>query len=315
VDSLLNKYLKKARIDIIHLHSPFSLGNFAVNLAKKKKIPVIGTFHSLYKQDFYKATKNDSIAKMLTNVIMNVYNKCNLVLTMNSFAAEKIREYGYKGPIKLLQNSIGWTIHKDVDNEISELKKEYNINKNDFVLCFIGRLVLQKQIIFMADVVKYLKEKGLNIKLIFIGKGVDLPKLKKRVEENNIKNNIIFAGELKDERKKSAILGMSHLFMFPSTYDTDGIVKIEAACMSLPTICVKDTGVSSSIIDNKNGFISELDVEIFANRIIEIEKNRPFLKEVGTNACKDLFITWEKIIENLEIIYNEEIEKMKNNKK
>ena len=309
-DKNFKNIINKARIDIVHLHSPFSLGAFAVNFAKKKKIPVIGTFHSLYKQDFYKATNNKALAVMLTNIIMNVFNKCNLVLTMNPYAEKMLREYGYKGKIKLLPNSIGWTIHSDVDNEKEMFIKKYNIQKNQVVFSFIGRLVIQKQILFMADVIKRLKEKGIDSKLILIGDGVDASKLKKKIKEDGTEDNFIFTGILKDERTKSALLGISKLFMFPSTYDTDGIVKIEAACMKVPTICVENTGVASSITDNVNGYISELDVEIFTNRIIEILKNEELRKQVGENAYKDLYLTWDEIVTKLEEYYTEEIANM-----
>lgn len=305
-DDFFNKALKKARIDIIHLHSPFALGSFAVNLAKKKKIPVIGTFHSEYRKDFYQATKNKSITKLLLNIIMNVYNRCDLVTTMNPYAESLIKDYGYKGKIKLIPNSTGFVVHQNIDKEIMDLKTKYNIN-NQIIFCFIGRLIVQKQILFIVDVLKVLKDKGLNFKMFFIGKGVDYNKLKKKIDENNLNENIIFTGSINDEKIKSAILTISDLFIFPSTYDTDGIVKIEAACAKLPTICVENTGVSSTITDNINGFVSKLDIETFSNRIINLLNDKENLKKVGEKAFKDLYISWNEIVKILELTYEDVI--------
>lgn len=166
LDDFFNKAIKKARIDIIHLHSPFALGNYAVTLAKKRKIPVIGTFHSEYKQDFYKATKNKSIAQVLTNVIVSVFNKCDLVLTMNNYAASIIKSYGYKGDIKLVPNSTGFVVHENIEKEKEEIRQKYKITSDYNVFSFIGRLVIEKQIYFIADVLKKLKEKNIKFKMI-----------------------------------------------------------------------------------------------------------------------------------------------------
>lgn len=308
-DSFFNKAITKARIDIVHLHSPFTLGTFAVNLAKRKRIPCIGTFHSEYKKDFYKATKNKAVSQLLTSIVVGVFNKCDMMLTMNPYAANLLKEYGYKGDIQIIPNSTGFKIVENIEKEKEDLRKEFGITDEHVVFSFIGRLVIQKQILFIADVLKRLKEKNLKFKMIFIGKGVDAAKLKKRVSDNGLLDDVIFTGSVTDDVQKSALLGISDLFVFPSTYDTDGIVKIEAACANVPTICVKDTGTCSVITDNVNGFISELDVEIFSDRVLEVIKDRENLRAVGVQACKDLYITWEEIVERIEKVYDSEIEK------
>ena len=50
--------LKKYQLDIVHIHSPFTIGEAGVAYAKKHHIPVVGTMHSQYKQDFLRAVKN-----------------------------------------------------------------------------------------------------------------------------------------------------------------------------------------------------------------------------------------------------------------
>ena len=52
LDSHFRKEVKNSHLDLIHIHSPFSIGKYAVRFGKKNKIPVIGTIHSQYKQDF-----------------------------------------------------------------------------------------------------------------------------------------------------------------------------------------------------------------------------------------------------------------------
>ena len=97
LDRFFNSVIKKARIDIIHFHSPFGLGAYAVKLSKKRKVASIGTFHSLYKINFFRSTKSKFISNVLTYIIMKVFDKSTLVLTMNEFSSKVLRDYGYHG--------------------------------------------------------------------------------------------------------------------------------------------------------------------------------------------------------------------------
>jgi len=314
LDAFFNKAMRKLRIDIIHFHSPFGLGSYAVNLAKRKKVPVIGTFHSLYKQDFYRVTKNNYLSQLLTNIIISPFNKSTLVTTMNNFAANELRNYGYKGDIKLLPNATDFKPIEDIDDEIALLKNKYNISNDEIIFSFLGRIIKEKQIFFLINVLKILKERGLKFKMLFIGKGLDEDKLKKKIREYELSNEVIMVGLVKDIKTKSALLKMSKLFLFPSTYDTDGIVKIEAAAMNVPSLCIAGTGAASTIIDNENGYISELDEETYANKIFSILDNKEQLEKVSKKAYNDLYVTWEDVVSKLENIYDEQIENYKNKK-
>ena len=67
IDLSFKKILDASQLDIVHIHSPFALGKIAIKYAKSHKIPIIATLHSQYKQDFYNATKNNVLTKLLLN--------------------------------------------------------------------------------------------------------------------------------------------------------------------------------------------------------------------------------------------------------
>ena len=311
LDDFFNKVMKKVRIDLIHFHSPFLMGAYAVSLAKKKKVPVIGTFHTMYKDEFYRNTKSNSISQILTSIIVKVFSKSNLILTMNDFSANILREYGYKGEIKILPNATDFSLNDNIEDKVKELRQVYNIDDDEVVFSYLGRIVKEKKLFFLLDVFKILKEKGLKFRMFFIGHGLDFNKLKKKVDEYGLNENVVMTGLVKDTTQKAALLNMSDLFLFPSTFDTDGIVKIEAACVKVPSLCISGTGAASTIKDNVNGFLTELDENVFADRIIEIISNKEKLKIVGQNAFNDLYITWDEVVQRIFTIYNEEIEKNK----
>ena len=61
--------------------------------------------------------------------------------------------------------------------------------------------------------------------------------------------------------------------------------------------------------NNINGFVEEIDVDKFANRIIKIMNNKELLKKVSNRAYKDLYVTWKQKINDVYKKYEEIIKK------
>ena len=305
LDKNFKKEIKAANLDVIHIHSPFSIGKMAAKFGNKNKIPVISTFHSQFKQDFMRATKSKLITKLLLKIITKVFNRSNLLLTMNPKCAEIIKGYGYKGKIKLLPNGTDLNSETELSKQINEIKEKYEISDDQVVLITIGRLVKLKNIDLVIDSCKILKEQGFNFKLLIIGGGQDEKYFKRKVKENKLSGEVKFVGRVYDATIKSAFFSLANLNVFPSFYDTDGIVKIEAAAFETPTLFAKGSVASSSCKDNVNGYISEAKPNSFAKKITEIFDDNNYFA-VCKQAKNDLYLSWDGVVEKLLNIYLKE---------
>lgn len=108
----------------------------------------------------------------------------------------------------------------------------------------------------------------------------------------------VFTGVIKDVQTREAFYQIAKLFVFPSVCDTAGIVILEAASQKTPTLCIQGTFPAEIITDEKNGYLSPLDENIFADKIISAI-NSEKLSQVGENAYKELLNkdVYEKIVE------------------
>lgn len=302
-DVRFKKYLSLLKIDLVHIHSPFSMGSFGLQLAKHRKVPSFVTFHSKYKQNFSNAVKSEAIANILTSVIANVFKKATVALTMNSYAKKIMNSYGIKRNIEIIPNATDLCV-KDFDPKFeNEILNKHKINKNEFNILFIGRFVEVKNVYFIIDVLGELVKINKNFKYIFVGYGPEQEKMKKTIKQKGLEENIIFTGKIDSGDEKAVIIKNSTLLFFPSTYDTDGIVKIECACYGVPTLCVEDTGVSANIINDRNGFVEKEDVSAFVKRLDFLIKNVDYVKKIGKNANLDIYITWNDVCLMLDKIY------------
>lgn len=307
--TLDNKFmteLKKSKLDIVHIHSPFSIGKVGVQYAKRHKIPCVATNHSQFEQDFYKATKSKPLTQMLLSSIMSVFNKCDENWAVNEGVADLfVSRYKLKAPVKPQYNATNHKPVKNVKKSCSSVNKKFNLKDDDLLLCFVGRISVLKNILFIAEALNLLKQKGLQFKMIFVGTGTDEKLLKNKVKELGLTDNVIFAGKITNQNALQNIYCRSKLLLFPSKYDTDGLVKYEAACQKTPTVSIKGLYCSSNIIDNQNGFLSDDNIESFAQKIYDVCNDDNLYKTVAQNTFDNLYITWDNIVKKAYVDYLE----------
>lgn len=309
LDRKFKQELDKSKLDIVHIHSPFFIGKMGVQYAKKNNIPVVATMHSQYKQDFYKATHSKMLTKMLLKNIMNVFNKCDEYYAVNEKIAEIFYGYGSKHMPLVQRNGTDFTFDNnklELSNTINDM---YNLKKNEKVFLFVGRLIKLKNIFFILDSLKILKEKGMQFKMFYVGSGPDSERLSAKIKEYKMEDCVILTGKITDRNLMKAFYARANLFLFPSLYDASSLVQIEAASQKTPTLFIKDAPTSYTITAETNGYISDNDVNKYAEKILQIFSNEKHHDQICENAQRDLHITWDDCVSEM---YNKYIEIIKN---
>lgn len=300
LDTNLNKKLKPIKFDIIHIQSPFSMGELGIKVAKKQNIPVVATLHSQYEKDFYERTKSKTITKVMLSDIMMRLNKCDVTMTMNEGSKSLFMRYGLKKEPLIVPNATDMTLASEVD--VLTLKEVFSIN-DVFNMLFVGRMDKIKNIDFMIDVIFQLKKKTKHFHMYFIGKGAHESMFKKRVDEMKLDDVITFTGPIYDRNTLAAFYQTCDLLMFPSTYDTNGLVQIEAASQQTPGIFLQDTLAASSIVDQYNGYLSEENPVLFSRKIHDMMQHIEKHQEISIKAKETLYITWEEVVMKIETMY------------
>lgn len=314
LDKNFKKAIKDANLDIIHIHSPFSIGKMAASYGNKHNIPVVATMHSQFKKDFYKSTKSKVLTNIMLDIIAHTFNKCDMLWTMNPGCAELSKEYGYKGKIDIVPNATD-LVNEFTQDEIASFKKEisakYDIKEDEKIFINIGRLNKLKNLTFVINVCKLLSEKNFKFKLLLIGDGSDKKYFENKVKNENLQDKIIFVGRVSSVEEKSKLFAISDLQIFPSYYDTDGIVRIEAAAFYVPTIFIENSLASSTITNDVNGFIGKNNKEKFAQKIIDIFSDEELYNKVKIKCHEDLYINWDSLMTDVLKKYKNLIEEKK----
>lgn len=295
IDKEFMHELNNTKLDIVHIHSPFTIGKIGVEYAKKNNVPVIATMHSQYKRDFLRAVKFEPFANLLTKVIIRQYNKCDECWAVNSEIAKiYYEEYKYKKLPKVMGNATDMKPVENMEQAKKLINEKYNISPDEEVFLFVGRINNLKNVFLIANSLKILKEKyNPKFKMLFVGSGQDEDELKSIIDKNNMNQDIIMCGKISDRELLANIYARADLFLFPSLYDASSIVQIEAASQKTPTLFVEGAATTATITENVNGFISQNNEEDFAEKINEIINNKALYDSVCENVYKDIYINWD----------------------
>ena len=311
VSSSFRREVKKYNFDIIHIHSPFTVGKYAVNYARRHHIPVIATLHSQFEQDFLRAVNNPKIAKELLKEIMRVFNRCDRCYAVNSGIADLYyEEYGAKEKPLVLPNATEMTYVEDQKKSRDRINQMYSLKDTDKAFLFVGRINKLKNILFIVDSLEKLNQKKLNYsyKMLFVGHGQDEKLLKEYIHKKKLDSSIILCGNCSDRELLRDYYVRSDLFLFPSLYDASSIVQIEAASQKVPTVFLKGSKTASDITDRVNGFIAE-DEEDFANIIDEVMNDKDLYKKVSEGAYRDVYKNWDMVIQEVFELYQSFVNK------
>ena len=272
------------------------------------------SFHSQYKKDIYKSVKNKLITNLVLKNLMAKYKAADEVWTMHGKSAETVKEYGYKGRILLMPNATDYVYPENADEIIAETRKKYGIN-DEKVFLFVGRLITQKNILFIADVLKNLKDRGLKFKMFFVGDGPDRNLLENKINDLKLNDEVILTGNVSDKEIIKSFYLTADTVLFPSKYDVSSIIQIEAAAMKTPCAFVEDSVTSYTVKGGVNGLILPEDVEKFADGVYKFITDEKAVKSMSENAHRDLYVTWDDIVDRSLKRYNELVEEYKEKKK
>lgn len=294
IDRSFRKQLNQINLDIVHIHSPFTMGKMGITYAKKKGIPVIGTLHSQYQKDIFERTKSKVLTELAVKEILSVFNQCDELWAVNQAIADLYASFGTNKIPSVMENATDLLPTVDLTS-LQKLKQTYQIKTQEKIFLYVGRLDIVKNLDFLMNALYSLRLKAFPFKMIFIGSGPHEDVLKKLTKKFGLNDHVIFLGKITDREVITHHFALADLFLFPSLYDSSSLVQIEAASQKTPTLFIEGTATASTITDQVNGYLSKNDSKDYAEKIIQIFRQPKIYTKVKEAAFRDLYKTWHDV--------------------
>ena len=285
-------------IDMVHIHSPFSVGMAGVLYAKLHRLPVVATLHSQYKQDFEKPLKFKPALDVAMGSIMRVFNACDECWAVNEGIKELyVNDYGLTAPCKVRLNA---TDHRPVADKAEAARivnETYGVPAEATVFLFVGRINFIKNIDFTVRALAKAKALGLkNFRMLFVGRGQDEEALVTLVGEQGLSQEVVMCGLVSEKAMLENLYARAKLFLFPSLYDANSLVQIEAACQGTPAVFLEGARTAATVTPGVNGYLSAPDEDSFARLILEILDRPEEYRRIAEAAHRDLYLNWDDVV-------------------
>lgn len=157
-----------------------------------------------------------------------------------------------------------------------------NKQRREFDIIFSGQFIERKMPFFVIEVLKGLKERNYNVKLLIIGSGPLEHALLRKLDELEI--SYCYPGFIQQEELPK-YYSNALLLLFPTTDDPWGLVANEACAAGTPVITCENAGVANDlIIHNYNGYVLPLSIEVWVDHILKLMSNSELYKSFAKNA-------------------------------
>lgn len=296
IDPVFQYKLLQRKFKIVHAHSPFSTGVLAMQVAKLSGVPFVATFHSKFKDDFKKEVHSDFIVNQMIKVVVDFFNKADEVWVPQESVKEVIREYGYKGPLEVVEN--GTDLVADYpESYFQDARASLGVKPEEFVLLFVGQHIWQKNTRLVIDALERLKD--VPYRMFFVGTGYAAEEMRQLVHEKGLDSKVTFVGVITEREKIVKYYAAADLFLFPSLYDNAPLVVKEAAALHTPAIMVEGSTAATIIRDGENGFLSAGSLESFSDKVRSLIANRETVRKVGLAASRTIARSWEDVVDEV----------------
>ena len=304
LDPSLNRNLRTRSFDLLHAHSPFFAGKFALSLARKRGIPIVATFHSKYRDKLENVLPGSALVdrllvKPVVKGIADFYAAADQVWVPTDAAVESLREYGYTGAVEIVRHGVDFQSPGDLFGIRKRGEIFLGLERGDFLFLYVGDHAWEKNLDFLLHSLSLLHRSGYRFKVVFVGEGYAAKSLRLAAARLGLNGVVSFAGVLRDRHLLSACYARADCFLFPSLYDTCGLVVREAAAFQVPSVVIGSSAAAESIVDEHNGFVTDNSVRAYTDKLGLLLDHPELLRRAGEGARITLCTPWAEAVQEV----------------
>lgn len=290
--------IRSQNIDLIHTHCPITSTFLARTLRDTLDAPVVLTYHTKFDIDIANAIRGKLLQKGAIKALVENISACDEVWAVSRGAGENLRSIGYTGEYTVMENGVDIPKGRVPDEAIAKATAGFDLPQGVPVFLFVGRMVWYKGLRCILEAMAELSAKGRDFRMVFIGGGTDKDGAEELAKQLGIENKCFFTGPIYDRDTIRAWYCRGDLFLFPSEFDTNGLVVREAAACGLGSMLIEGSCAAEGINDGETGFLIKNASANMAAKLLEILKQPEIMRTVGQNAMDRIYISWEDSVKH-----------------
>ena len=254
------------------------------------------TYHTKFDIDIANVVHSRALQVGSKRALVDNISACDEVWAVSRGAGENLKSLGYEGDYIVMPNGVDLPRGRVSHAAIAAACQGFDLPKDTPVYLFVGRIRWYKGLRIILEALAQHKAAGNSFRMVFIGEGSDMEEVRVYASELGIGGQCIFTGAIRDREALRAWYCRADLFLFPSTFDTNGLVVREAAACGLPAVLVRGSCAAEGVTDGQNGFLIAENAASMASLLARLGPEE--IRQVGRNAQAELYLSWEDAVKN-----------------
>ncbi len=272
---------RRQHFDVIHTHTPFTIGFVGLRWGQSHDIPVVSTYHTLYDKyaHYIPFVPKRYLRYKLAKHTNFYYNQVDQVITPSAAAKKWLDRHSVKQPVTIIPT--GAVSALTVDR--AEARSQLGIGPNQKVLLYVGRIAREKNMSTLIEAVALAFREDPNLIFMLVGDGPSRVECMSLAQELGIGDRVKFVG-FRPRNEVDLFYAAADLFVFASMTETQGLVIAEAMTHGLPAIVVQGGGASAAVIEGKNGVVVRNDPAQFAHEVVSLLRDEDRFETMSMHA-------------------------------
>lgn len=287
----VTRRLERQHVALLHSHCPVASMLLARELREVVDAPLVLTYHTKFDIDIANLVRSKAIQAGTKRALVRNISACDEVWAVSQGAGENLRSLGYEGDYIVMPNGVDLPRERVSQEEIDRAVSGMDLPQGVPLYLFVGRIMWYKGLRIILDALGKLKASGQDYRMVFIGDGADRQEVEQYAADCGITDKTFFTGSISQRDTLRAWYCRADLFLFPSSFDTNGLVVREAAACSLASVLIEGSCAAEGVTHGRNGLLIAEKAESLCDCLASL--TRETMHTLGESASRELYISWE----------------------
>jgi 1,2-diacylglycerol 3-alpha-glucosyltransferase len=231
------------RFDVVHVHTPFLAHYAGLKFSRRRGIPVIATYHTLfaeYLHHYVPLLPRAWGAGLARRFSRSQCNQLDAVIAPSQAMRHGLLAYGINTRIEVLPTGIPAERFQAGDG--AAFRRRHGLDENRPLLLFVGRAAHEKNIGFLIEMMLDLRNLQPDALLLIAGEGPAADSLRAETARLGLSDAVRFLGYFDRGGELQDCYSAANVFVFSSLTETQGLVLLEAMAQGVPVVAIPRMG-------------------------------------------------------------------------
>lgn len=285
--------VRNAAPDVVHTHTPFTLGLAGRHLASGLEVPLVASYHTPASEyaEYVSDTFADPIRRAADSYERWYFRSADAVVAPSETAAEAVDVT--ETPVYVVSNGVDIDRFRPVDEATVAAFRDRHALPEGPLVGYTGRHGHEKRLGDILDATV-----GLDVGVVIAGDGPARAELRRRAAGRANVSVLSFL----DREELATFYTALDAFLFPSPVETQGLVALESIACGTPVVAADSGALSETVTDGETGTHFPCgDIDAFRSAIRRVLADSDRLPTRHRDRRRRLCV--DRSIDDLEAVY------------